>query len=177
MLLKDTESYLKKYFHDENEKLVAVLGQGYVTNLLQGSLSKTVLFLTNKRIYREGKAFGTNALSSTLESSSVNVSDIKATRFIQHNSPSVLWIGIIFTLLATILFAVASEARRPAGPGVAAFMSMVAGIVSLVLYSIYGKKKIFLIDYAGGSIGVNCKWYSEDELRSFQKEINKIKEQ
>jgi hypothetical protein len=42
---------LRKYFHDSNENLIAVLSQGYLTIMMQGNLAKSVMFLTDKRLY------------------------------------------------------------------------------------------------------------------------------
>ena len=45
-------------FHDKNEELKGVLGQGYVSLVfVQNSFSKSVMVLTNKRLYQKGRLF------------------------------------------------------------------------------------------------------------------------
>lgn len=171
-----TKNKLKNIFYDVNEEIIAILGQGFVTNFLfSGNISKTILILTNKRLYREGKAYAPSVMGKAKVSSVVNVEDVRATHFLDITHKGVVIFGAIIFLIG-IVIGVAADGRHQGDIIITGTFLSIIGIIFYFI-GLLSKKRLFLIEYVGGQIMVDCKWYPELELREFQKAINKIREE
>lgn len=170
---------LERFYHDKNEKLVSVLGQGYLTSLWQSHFDKCVLILTDKRLYQEGKIFfrSGDSLSSRKGSSVLAVKDVTACEFEESNRPMLAVGGVILGIVAVFLFFVASANRGE----ITVFVYIMSAVFALFAYkALYSYSKarlrVFTIRYAGGAMTVDCRWYSEREMRDFQKGISMLKD-
>ena len=145
----------KTFFHDPDEKVMAVLGQGYVAGIISaGGFSKSVMVLTDRRLYTSGKVFGkgsNNVISSVKGKQVVDVRNISSTGFQEVSKTELLWKGIITLPLFGM------------------------GIIFLVLYFL-SRTRYFFVEYSGGAVGTNCKWHSPSELEEFQRKLFEVKD-
>lgn len=169
---------LKQYFYDPNENLIAVLGQGYITSLLQGHLSRSIMFLTNKRLYQKGKTFSVTPNGKFISmkgESSCEVKDIHGTSFKEFNRTPILIASILFTTLAIIFFIIAGERRASEGLSTLASFSTTFSLFLWIFYFIL-RRRIFMVHISGGNMATDARWYSEQELHNFAKAISLTKE-
>ena len=145
---------IRKMLHDRDERAVFALGEGYITGLLKGSLSKNIMVVSNKRVYAYGRLYkGGLRLSG---SQIVELKDIRGAKFIEYKPTPYLIRAIICLGLSW--------------PLIPFFF---AGVFYLILYFLR-KDKLFQIDYPGGTTEVSVKLYSKSELRAFIKKLNMI---
>ena len=81
-------SKIQHWFYDPDEKFIGTLGQGYLASIIQGDFSKSVLVLTNKRIYQKGKIFeigNTGSLQSVKADKVIEVDQVTGTSFYERN--------------------------------------------------------------------------------------------
>ncbi len=96
---------VSELFVDQNEKQIAVLGAGYLSNLLNGGgLSKGFGILTSKRYYFSGKCFtkSGNHFIKTDEEWTVDLQDVTASGFCYIHHLSLLILSIVSLLAGFI---------------------------------------------------------------------------
>jgi hypothetical protein len=149
----DIQAKVKNWFHDPSEKFIMALGQGYLTSILQGKISKGCFVLTDKRVYFKGKAFYKvrDGWRSHKTETVTKVKDITSVSFREENYPELLIFGLI-----TMFF--------------------IIGIIFLIAYAVK-RMRLFVVQHAGGEIMTDSRWYSHEEMREFQRQISLIKDQ
>ncbi len=93
---------IKKFFFDQSENVVGILGQGYLTSLLQGRLSKSVFIALTKRIYQRGKVYEKNpfgGIVSVKGHKGVDIKDITGLSFWETNP----WFTRVVSFLGILL--------------------------------------------------------------------------
>ena len=170
------EERLKNHFHSPDEKLITILGRGYLQSFISGyGLTKGIILLTDRRLYQRGKRYIRNprgGWSLNLGSAVVDVDDITGTNYYSHNPFGLLVMGIIFGIMAI------------------AFLYLIYNNNGELEYYLYGtlifpalfivsyflqQKRLFMVEYGGGSIALDANWFSKKELEEFQKHISLLK--
>lgn len=140
---------------DPNEEQIAVLGGGYLSNMLHGGgLKKGFGILTDKRFYFKGKCFVKTAAGHRMvnEEYAIDLEDITATGFVYSRR---FWL-----LLLAILTC----------------WTVIGGILFFALYWCM-KRAFYEIYFAGGSICVNASKYGGmREVRAFNKMLRIAKD-
>lgn len=169
--------YLSQFFVNKNERLISTLGNSYIQNFIStGILSKGFSFITDKRVYFQGKSYnvfynnsGNPKIVKNSRSQIVDLKDVTGTE-IKHYNPIhylilaiVFFIGLIFTLSFGRNFYVFSYYIIP---------------IVLAYVFLYFKNKISLISiqYAGGEIAFDIRWFSQNEIDNFQKQLRLAKD-
>ena len=163
------EDFYKKLFFSPDEKLIAVLKQSYLTSAMLGELKSNVLVLSDKRLYQQGKIFEksqSGRWSSTFGQKTVDVKDITGSGFAETNSPALLIFSLIVIFFCFIIMITLIED----GQAVGGVLLLILSLLPLLAYFL-GRTRLFAVNYSGGSIGVDCKWYSPNEINEFQKQI------
>ena len=168
------------FFHDPKEELRGVLGQGYIGSLVSGQgFSRSVMYLTDKRLYQRGKIFQRNAKGkwrSTKGVRAVGVADITGTAF---QETTVFWKLVLgLSACLCVLDGIAALVQK-GGDDVAAWaVTIVFGSLgAFFLLSYYlNRRRLFIVQYAGGEIGTNCRWYSQEEIEALQSAISREKD-
>jgi hypothetical protein len=166
-------------FHNEAEILKGILGQSFFTSVIsEGSLKKSVMILTDKRLYQKGRIYEKNQYGKLVKSignKTINVCDITGTSFHTFNNVLQKIMGIICIVIG--VFGLFLELNRTSEYGsMIAFLLLIFGVFNLIAY-FATKQKYFLVEYAGGSIATSCNWYSMNEIEDFQKLLSIVKDE
>lgn len=163
-----SEEMFKNFFMSPNEKFVAVLGNSYLENFLHGgNMSKGFAVASDKRVYFQGKKYYVGEdgeIEENYNSRVVDLRDVTGTGFDSFVDRGWLISGIVNVVLGLILLLV------------------LVGILLLV-YSVYcfyryyeSKHSFIIIQYAGGEIGYELKWFGSQEIELFQKQLRLAKD-
>jgi hypothetical protein len=174
---------IEKIVYDPSEEHMGTLGVDYVSNfLISGDLSKTILVLTDKRLYQKGKAFernSSNGFSQVNTQKVVDIKDITGTSLINYK-PLLLKIVLLFLIAMFSISSISSLGLLFSSEmGLKAFIPLLLNIsITYVLYWFYKKidKRFFVVEYAGGSIATDSSLYKESEINEFQKLISNLKD-
>ena len=159
----DQNSKFKNYLFSPKEKIVSILGNDYLQNYLSGgSVSRGFSVVTDKRVYFRGKVFEAigNKLRKTKVSVAVNVRDITGV-CVTYISPIHFIISGAVCFLLGIILGVALA-------GILFGIGFIASVINFLLY-FFKRQTMLKIQYAGGAIGFNIKWFPEAESLSYQK--------
>lgn len=154
------------YLMNPKEKIVSVLGNNYLQNFLSGGIfMKGFSVVSDKRVYFRGKVFGIfgKKIYKTKTTSAVNIRDITGVN-VTYISPIQFIITGIILILAGIILSGITHISRIAAVGI------IAGIISFILY-FFNRITLLKIEYAGGAIGFDIKWFSEQESLEYQKSL------
>ena len=145
--------YLSQFFVNKNERLISTLGNSYIQNFIStGILSKGFSFITDKRVYFQGKSYnvfynnnGNPKIVKNSRSQIVDLKDVTGTEIKHYNPIHYLIIAIVFFigLIFTLSF----------GRNFYIFGYYIIPIILAYVF-LYFKNKISLISiqYAGGEI-------------------------
>lgn len=172
---------VSELFVEKDEKQIAVLGAGYLSNLLSGGgLSKGFGILTNKRYYFSGKCFtkSGNHFIKTDEEWTVDLQDVTASGFCHINHVSLLILSI-FSFLAgfiTSMYASNPYPYHSGNNGKFLVLGLIIGGVFLALYFLT-KRSMYLVTFAGGSIGVKTSFYGGIKVtKEFDRQLRSAKD-
>ena len=78
--------------------------------------------------------------------------------------------------LQLTLLNLGATSPSPAGSNVSGvlpimFLSFLIGVTCLLVYFMT-KKRFFIVDYSGGGLAAECRWYSQSEIDEFQRLIS-----
>lgn len=151
---------LSKVFFDPNEKMVAVLGSSFLSNLFsRGGLSKGTCVLSDKRLYYKGvcytKDYGN--FFQTDEENAVDVKDITASGFTRKYRYDLLVIAALLLIAGIITIG-------------GLVFTFIPAVILLIIYNI-SKIKLFYVAFAGGRIAFRAGNYSKKEINEFQKAL------
>jgi hypothetical protein len=168
---------IEKIVYDPSEEHMGTLGVDYVSNfLISGDLSKTILVLTDKRLYQKGKAFernSSNGFSQVNTQKVVDIKDITGTSLINYKLLFSHFLIAVFSISSIsslgLLFSNEMGIKAPI---------LVTISITYVSYWFYRKidKGFFVVEYAGGSIATDSSLYKESEINEFQKLISNLKD-
>jgi hypothetical protein len=162
---------IEKIVYDPSEVHMGTLGINYLQSFLDsGILSKTVLVLTDKRLYQKGKSYeknNKNGYNKINTQKVVDLKDITGTSFFEFD-PFIIKISAIILIILGVIFFFLGESEG-------AFFMIAGSIFSFILYKI-SLKRFFVVEYAGGAIYTDSSLYDEAEINEFQKAISNLKD-
>ena len=153
-----------------DEVMLCALGSSFAQSFFAtGRINKGFAILSNKRVYFKGKAFikKNNRYQIQKEERTVDIKDITGTGFVYDKY--LFLIGLALVCFSAALLQILYESLS------GAIVSIVLGLVFLLLYKKL-KKNIFQISFAGGSIGFNTYWATQEEIKNFQKKLRETKD-
>ena len=176
---KKTDKYEEKYkqfFMSPKEKLVAVLGNSYLEKFFyNGTIRKGFSVVSDKRVYFQGtnyyisyNANGRKNIIKNKQSRTVDLKDITGTGTDSYLNKIWLIMGCIFLLFA-FLGLTSTNPTVPIIIGVSVFA------INLLQY-FRSSVTLVTIQYAGGVIGFDVNWFSEQEIEMFQKQLRLAKD-
>lgn len=161
-----SEEKFKDFFMSPKEKMVAVLGNSYFANFLQNhSMEKGFVVVSNKRVYFEGEKYyldADNNIEKAYNSRIVDLKDVIGTGFDSFEDRSSLHFAIAQCILAVVLFP----------------LFLIFLLIAIYEFYCYFKSKhtFIVIQYAGGEIGYEVKWFNNQEIDLFQKDLRLAKD-
>lgn len=184
----DPSGKFSRFFMSTSEKLVVALGNSYIANFLyNGSVERGIAVVSDKRVYFQGKNYyinmnanGKKKLIKNQQSRTVDLKDVTGTGM--NNYANVTWkilsiVGVVLWVLLMMMMVVFG--------GIGARRSLLGTILPLLplLFAVfcvfmYFKSKVSLvtIQYAGGEIGFDQKWFTQQEIDMFQRELRLAKD-
>ncbi len=164
-------------FVSPDEEELAVLGSGYLSSFIKtGSLSKGYGVLTKKRFYYKGKCYYRigNQYKTSEEERIVNLLSISGTGFTVIKSVYLIVIIIILMVFALIC-CIAALATNELGVFA---LAIIPSVIAAILFGIYDvtQKRVFEITYNGGSLAFKTDYFSNMEIREFQKALHLAKD-
>lgn len=175
----------KSIFLNSREKFICALGNNYLQNFLAGGgLQKGFAVLSDKRVYFKGDCFVRSGkrFSKSTEERVVDVKDITGSGFISTNPIWALIVSIYFIVntFIALLTSIPSISLFANSEYLGImFLPVFFGVaISGLFYYIYISKKhnFFQIQYAGGVIAFETKWYGANEAQKFQKALRLAKD-
>lgn len=169
---------IREMFVDPKEEQRAVIGGGYLNNLLQtGIFSKGFGVLTDRRLYYRGKCFhkvGGNYVK-TDEDCIVDVQDVTSSGFVYTRQ---IW--LLFSAIASFLFffmiaAMVGDSDVSFAEGMLTWGCIIG--VALILLYIFFKMAIYTVTYAGGSLSIKASSYNIRDVRAFDKVLHQVKDE
>lgn len=163
-----SEEKFRNFFMSPNEKLVAVLGNSYLENFFHsGNVKRGFAVASDKRVYFQGKKYylGENGeIEENYNSRVVDLRDVTGTGFDSFVDSGWLYLGIGNVVLCILLLAV--------------IIGIPLGIYAVYCFYRYYKSKhsFIIIQYAGGEIGYELKWFGNQEIELFQKQLRLAKD-
>ena len=163
-------------FVEATESFVCALGNGFMQSILSGGgLQSKYAIVSNKRLYYRGKCYavGPGQIRGMEEERVIDLKDVTGTGYRRNNPIGLVILGI---LLSLILF-VTMNSFMSRGSNTAALASaFMPAILFIALYFVL-RMTLFDIQYAGGQISINVKWYSKGEIDEFHRQLRLAKEQ
>lgn len=176
--MDEQRSVIKKHkiFFSSNEELIDTLGSGFISSLfVQKDFSKSVMFLSNKRIYQRGRLFARDNQGKIyyyLGEQSVDLREITGIKYYLDNPINRFTVILPSLLIGLVGFAFASSQSGDMKTIISIFSVafIVFSIISLIVYGLK-KGKWFVVEYAGGYIMTNCNWYKTKSIKRFMKNL------
>ena len=177
---------------DPDEKVIAQLGNGYLTSFIsKGQAGYMNATLTDRRVYLKGKfqnggrklsaGSGKSFFKRNILDQILDVRDVTGTWFEYRDNLLPLILGIFFgvcgiiTLLASTIVFIGGDIESGA-----LTLAVFAGIAIVCVANILGYLKsrttVFCIEYAGGVIRFNADIVGTDAVRDFHKQLRRIKD-
>ena len=163
---------IESWFVNPEEKPLAILGQGYLASALRGAFARSVLVLTQDRIYQRGRVFElafNGRWIATKGHKIVEVRSVNASAFKEVSFPIFLIFSLLSILLAVGAYLVDYDEEVAL---TAAFTLLILAFFWFILY-FATRLSIFYIEYAGGKIGTQARWYSRSDIEEFQKALSR----
>ncbi len=171
---KGTDHYTK-FFMSPQEKLVTVLGNSYLQNFLaNGSERKGYGIVSDKRLYYHGKSYdvhenkkGKQRLIKTKKARVIDLQDITGV-----GADSFSNISWLFWIACVVIFFIVLHKNVDTYEMEAVIAAEIwIGLPLILLFAfLYYRDRVtgIVIQYAGGKIVIDQKWYTADEISSFQ---------
>lgn len=174
-------------FMDPDERIMAVLGKGYLLKFLDhGVPGRGFCVVTDKRMYFQGKCLykSKGNYKEDKEEHIIDVREVIATGFTATRLSVFFFLEILFVFVwmgASFLGMVVIDevAHYHFGiPAILDFFRVVfpLGLAAVPIYYYIKKFRIFEIEYSGGKIAFLTYYYSKAEIAAFQKNLYKVKD-
>ncbi len=162
--------FSRSSYMDPNEEPVAILGQSRVTSLLtgEGFSTRSIMVLTNRRLYMEAIA-GFSFLVTSKVKKNVEVGKINSTAYVQRTAGFWKWFGYL-NLVAGVLLGLLPYISDLDADATLWWPWLLVGLLSLAIYRRL-MKKLFVVEFSGGSMVTNCNWCGNTEIEDFQRKI------
>lgn len=171
-----------RLFMNPNEKLVATLGNNYIQNYLHnGSVRNGFAVVSDKRAYFYGTSYtisyngrGNPNANKMSRSQVVDLKDVTGSGFIRmvNIGYAVLaWALVIISIFLIMLLYDIEEGLAVIG-GLAALSTLL-----FLIYKYYDNKlSLISIQYAGGEIAFDIRWFSRQEINNFHQQLRLAKD-
>ena len=182
------EKKFLKFFMEPTEQFICALGNNFLQNFLtNGGIRKGFAAVSDKRVYFKGSCFSSDGGKYKLvqEERVVDVKDVTGTGYTRILRLSVLFKALI-PLPVFLFLALIASLMSPALLGevssaltFAQFLFSVSPIINIVIaIAVYLSKRLnlFEIQFAGGKIAFDTKWYDKSEVDDFQRQIRLAKD-
>jgi hypothetical protein len=178
---------IEDYLHEDDEKIISILGNEYIASLLDDpQFGKSVLLLSDKRLYQIGKYFTPGFGNSFVSRSGTMVVDLKdiSRTSVSEKKAGQLKSSIIGTILSPlagmaiggiILKSMEDKHNEMLWPVMIFFTLIFIAAIWFVYFRTV--KTYILIVFSGGILGTNAAWFEDEEIVAFQKAIAKEKEE
>ena len=185
------EKKFRRYFADQSEEIVGVLGNTYFESFLNsGEVHKAFAVVSSKRVYFRGTTYEINAgkrkVNKTQKVAVVDLCDVTGTEMIYTSSLAPLITGIVFTVITLIsigeidkFYLASMYSERGYVFYLASMFFFTASLITaLISYFIYFKNRRHTvnINYGGGGIAYDLRWFSSWEVEEFQKKLHLAKD-
>jgi hypothetical protein len=176
-------TYGGKFFNPD-EKQITTIGTGYVANYLAGGdVERAGATLTNKRVYFSGRIFSRNdkgKISSTKQRKVVNVRDVTGVGYTQYDPIHYILIGIVVFILGITAYRMTGdtwfgEFQASEFGNLCLAGGIVVGVVYVIMFFVK-RKTLLSIEYAGGNIAFDVRWFSSEEADIFIRNIHLAKD-
>lgn len=162
------DDMFKNLFMSPNEKVVAVLGKSNLERFFHsGKIENGFIVASDKRIYLQGKKYYVGEDGEIEENNNsriVDLRDVTGTGFDSFVDNGWLYLGIANCVIAVLLLVIV----------IGIFVGIFA---AYCFYKYYKSKHSFIvIQYAGGEIGYEVKWFGKQEIELFQKQLRLAKD-
>lgn len=171
-----------RLFMSPNEKLVATLGNNYIQNYLHnGSVRNGFAVVSDKRAYFYGTSYtisyngrGNPNANKMSRSQVVDLKDVTGSGFIRMVNIGyaiLAWALVIISIFLIILLYDIEEG-----------LAVIGGLVALsallfLIYQYYDNKlSLISIQYAGGEIAFDIRWFSGQEINNFHQQLRLAKD-
>ena len=157
-------------FVSEDEVALATIGNSMGQNFFAGGgLLSTSAIVTNRRIYFKGTTFGVNgSISKSKVSKVIRLEEVTGTCVRTKTPIGVLIVGAII-FLVFLVAAIAAKSALYILPGF-----IYAGI-SVAAFFI-NKKKLLMIEYAGGGLAFDIKLIPSESCEAFMRAVHYAKD-
>lgn len=171
-----------RLFMSPNEKLVTTLGNNYIQNYLHnGSVRNGFAVVSDKRAYFYGTSYtisyngrGNPNANKMSRSQVVDLKDVTGSGFIRmvNIGYAVLaWALVIISIFLIMLLYDIEEGLAVIG-GLAALSALL-----FLIYKYYDNKlSLISIQYAGGEIAFDIRWFSGQEINNFHQQLRLAKD-
>lgn len=168
---------IKDMFVSADEEQKAVVGGGYLSNMLKtGILGKGFGVLTNRRLYYRGKCFYKvgGRYMKTDEDCTVDLQDISSSGFTYTRYLWLLILAVLALAFGIFDMFIESYSYHPAyGLGL---VICLVGIALLAAY-IYFRITMYTVTFAGGSLSIKASSFGVKEVRAFDKALRQAKDE
>ena len=171
-----------RLFMSPNEKLVATLGNNYIQNYLHnGSVRNGFAVVSDKRAYFYGTSYtisyngrGNPNANKMSRSQVVDLKDVTGSGFIRMVNIGyaiLAWALVIISIFLIMLLYDIEEGLAVIG-GLAALSAIL-----FLIYKYYDNKlSLISIQYAGGEIAFDIRWFSGQEINNFHQQLRLAKD-
>lgn len=171
-----------RLFMNPNEKLVATLGNNYIQNYLHnGSVRNGFAVVSDKRAYFYGTSYtisyngrGNPNANKMSRSQVVDLKDVTGSGFIRMVNIGyaiLAWALVIISIFLIMLLYDIEEGLAVIG-GLAALSAIL-----FLIYQYYDNKlSLISIQYAGGEIAFDIRWFSGQEINNFHQQLRLAKD-
>lgn len=166
---------VERIFIDPDEQLLGVLGRDHLERYLSGrGMKRGFLAVSDKRLYQKGRAYvsvgGIRSLVKTRGSSVVDLADVSGARIFRASSVSRLVICLLFLIAAAAVcaFTVLADAEE--------FFYYIAAVLAMLSAAfmaghLLSRKSLVTINFSGGEISFDRKWFTKEEFYDFQRQL------
>lgn len=161
------------FFVSDTESAVAILGSRYVEQYLSdGSLPGGFVVVTQLRAYFKGMSnyrdYNGHFKKQTQEKV-VDLKDITGTGYITFKRTG-MFVASIILLLVGFFIMIGSGGEEPSLS--IGFTCLIVGIIFIIVYNCT-KSTYFMIEFSGGNICFESKWYGKTVVDTFQNNLQK----
>ncbi len=171
-----------RLFMSPNEKLVATLGNNYIQNYLHnGSVRNGFAVVSDKRAYFYGTSYtisyngrGNPNANKMSRSQVVDLKDVTGSGFIRmvNIGYAILAWALVFISIFGIMLLYDIEEGLAVIWGLAALSALL-----FLIYKYYDNKlSLISIQYAGGEIAFDIRWFSGQEINNFHQQLRLAKD-
>ena len=180
MIYDSMEDQFRSRFIDPKERLLGVLGNSYLKSFLaNGSVSKGVAVLTDKRVYFAGTSYemkGSISKAIKVKKSAIaDLCDITGTEIVYKGNIIPLIIAILSILGVLLGIDSLIDDYDEQFGWMVLILSLLTGIISFYTYL---KKRVHTINinYGGGGISYDLSWYRSGEVDQFRRALHLAKD-